>query len=164
MTECLLRRASRRASRRGLVAAAMDDFFKRALETTTGRRRRDGVRGASADARGEMGAAQAQFKARWLRETPKASARRLRRSAAAAGKDPNAVTHQHDEHAMVSLANAAYYRAVKTQNSSKFKSGDQASRQMEKEHLEHAQTMYTKALQKSRVESLCCQRPRHPPR
>jgi len=36
---------------------------------------------------------------------------------AAAGKDPAAATHQHDEYAMLSLANAAYYSAVKLQSS-----------------------------------------------
>ena len=145
MTECLLRRAATRASR-GDFAAAME-LAKRALETRPDDIDAMACVGHLLMREGKWAEAQAQFKA--LRETPKKLSAQAAALAAAAGKDPNAVTHQHDEYAMVSLANAAYYRAVKTQNSSKFKSGDQASRQMEKEHLEHAQTMYTKALQKS---------------
>ena len=145
MTECLLRRAATRASR-GDFAAAME-LAKRALETRPDDVDAMACVGHLLMREGKWAEAQAQFKA--LRETPKKLSAQAAALAAAAGKDPNAVTHQHDEYAMVSLANAAYYRAVKTQNSSKFKSGDQASRQMEKEHLEHAQTMYTKALQKS---------------
>ena len=53
---------------------------------------------------------------------------------------------------MVAIANAAYYQAIKLQslgNRNRSVTSDEKSSKAEKEHLEHAATMYTKALQKS---------------
>ena len=114
-----------------------------------GGHRRDGVPRAPADEQGRWADAQAQFKL--LRAAHKPLGAQAAQLAAAAGKDPKAATHATDEYAMISVANAAYYQAMRAQSAGNRNraASDEKSSKAVKEHLEYAATMYTKALQKS---------------
>ena len=63
---------------------------------------------------GRWADAQAQFKL--LRAAHKPLGAQAAQLAAAAGKDPKAATHATDEYAMISVANAAYYQAMRAQS------------------------------------------------
>ena len=160
MTECLLRRAGMRARREDFDAAMA--LAEKAIESKPDDPDAMAYAGHLLMRQEKWKEATAMFKR--LRALPKKLDAQAAQLAAAAGKDPEAATHQHDEYAMVSLANAAYYQAVKLQSSAKAfkhapgmdknaaKENDKEKaklRAVEKEHLDHAATMYTKALQKS---------------
>jgi RNA polymerase-associated protein CTR9 len=145
MTECLLRRAAM-AARRENYDKAME-LAQAALAARPGDPDAMAYVGHLLMRQGKWAEAQAQFKQ--LRAAPKALSAQAAQLAAAAGKDPAAATHQHDEYAMLSLANAAYYQAVKLQSSANLKRGDPKVREAVEAHLTHAATLYTKALQKS---------------
>ena len=145
MTECLLRKAAMAAKRENFAAA--EQFARKALETKPDDPDAMASVGHVLMKQSRWSEAQAQFKA--LRNLPKKLTPTQAALSAAAGKDPNAATHQHDEYAMLSLANAAYYQAVKLQSSVNHKRGDPKVREAEQAHLDYATTLYTKALQKN---------------
>ena len=145
MTECLLRRAAMSARRENFDKAM--ELAQSALAARPGNPDAMAYVGHLLMRQGKWAEAQSQFKQ--LRAAPKALSAQAAQLAAAAGKDPAAATHQHDEYAMLSLANAAYYQAVKLQSSSNLKRGDPKVREAEQQHLDYAATLYTKALQKS---------------
>ena len=159
MTECLLRRGHEGAEEDFDAAMALAE---KAIESKPDDPDAMAYAGHLLMRQEKWKEATAMFKR--LRALPKKLDAQAAQLAAAAGKDPEAATHQHDEYAMVSLANAAYYQAVKLQSSAKAfkhapgmdknaaKENDKEKaklRAVEKEHLDHAATMYTKALQKS---------------
>jgi RNA polymerase-associated protein CTR9 len=145
MTECLLRRAEMAARRENFEAAT--ELARDALAVRPGDPDAMAYVGHLLMRQGRWAEAQAQFKL--LRAAPKVLGATAAQLSAAAGKDPGAATHQHDEYAMLSLANAAYYQAVKLQSSANLKRGDPKVREAEQAHLDYAATLYTKALQKS---------------
>jgi RNA polymerase-associated protein CTR9 len=147
MTECLLRLAGMRAARRNFEEATA--LAREALAVKEDDVDAMAFCGHLLMKQGKWAEAQAQFKK--LRATPKTLSAQAAQLAAAAGKDPEAATHANDEYAMISIANAAYYQAVKARSSGNrnHAGGDEKSSKAAKEHLEYAAIMYTKALQKS---------------
>ena len=147
MSECLLRLASMRCDRKNFPEAmklASEALALNAEDTDA-----MAFLGHLLMKQGKWAEAQAQFKV--LRNTHKPLSAQAATLAAAAGKDPKSATHTNDEYAMIATANAAYYQAIKLQSlgNRNHKGSDEKSSKAEKEHLEHAATMYTKALQKS---------------
>lgn len=145
MIECLLRRAEMAARRENFDAAM--ELAQSALSVRPGDPDAMAYVGHLLMRQGRWTEAQAQFKQ--LRSARKVLSAQAAQVAAAAGKDPAQHTHQHDEYAMLSLANAAYYQAVKLQGSVNLKRGDPKVKETEQAHLDYAATLYTKALQKS---------------
>jgi len=147
MTECLLRLASMRAERRDFDAATA--LAREALAADAADTDAMAFLGHLLMKQGRWADAQAQFKL--LRAAHKPLGAQAAQLAAAAGKDPKAATHATDEYAMISVANAAYYQAMRAQSAGNRNraASDEKSSKAVKEHLEYAATMYTKALQKS---------------
>ena len=147
MTECLLRLASMRAERRDFDAATA--LAREALAADAADTDAMAFLGHLLMKQGKWADAQAQFKL--LRAAHKPLGAQAAQLAAAAGKDPKAATHATDEYAMISVANAAYYQAMRAQSAGNRNraASDEKSSKAVKEHLEYAATMYTKALQKS---------------